>query len=111
MKNSTCFNALKGGWHLFRDSWKPMAAYTLLVWIATLGVLSPLVSWVVNRLVAQSGEFVVGNSQMLSWLLSTKGILTLVLFGGLSLLGLLLQITGLIRIAFEGRPAGSWAVR
>ena len=111
MENSTFFDALKGGWHLFRNSWKPMAAYTLLVWLATLCVLSPLISWVLNRLVAQSGEFVVGNSQMLNWLLSTKGIFTLGLFGGLSLLGLLLQITGLIRIAFEGRPAGNWAVR
>jgi glycerophosphoryl diester phosphodiesterase len=111
MENPTCLNYLKVGWHLFRNSWKPMAAYSLLVWVATLGVLSPLVSWVVNRLVAQSGEFVVGNSQMLNWLLSTKGIVTLMLFGGLSLLGLLLQITGLIRIAFDRRPAGNWDVR
>ena len=111
MKNSTSFDALKGGWHLFRTSWKPMAAYTLLVWVATLGVLSPLVSWVLNRLVAQSGELVVGNSELLNWLLSPKGMLTLVLWGTLTLLGLLLQVTGLIRIAFEDGPTGNWTVR
>ena len=111
MENSTSFDALKGGWYLFRYSWKPMAAYTLVVWVATLCALSPLVSWVLNRLVAQSGELVVGNSEMLNWLLSTKGMLTFVLCGGLTLLGLLLQVTGLIRIAFEDGPTGNWAVR
>jgi hypothetical protein len=69
MDNSTSFDALKGGWHLFRTSWKPMAAYTLLVWVATLCVLSPLVSWVMNRLVLQSGELFVSNSEMLNCLL------------------------------------------
>jgi glycerophosphoryl diester phosphodiesterase len=111
MENSTSFNALKGGWYLFRNSWKPMAAYTLVVWVATLCVLSPLFSWVLNRLVARSGELVVGNSEMLNWLLSTKGMLALVLCGGLTLLGLLLQVTGLIRIAFEDGPKVNWAVR
>ena len=88
-----------------------MAAYTLLVWVATLCALSPLISWVLNRLVAQSGELVVGNSEMLNWLLSTRGMLTLVLCGGLTLLGLLLQVTGLIRLAFEDGPKVNWAVR
>jgi hypothetical protein len=68
MDNFTSFDALKGGWHLFRTSWKPMAAYTLLVWVATLCVLSPLVSWVKNRLVLQSGELAVSNSEMLNCL-------------------------------------------
>jgi glycerophosphoryl diester phosphodiesterase len=111
MENSTSFDALKGGWYLFRNSWKPMAAYTLLVWVATLCALSPLISWILNQLVAQSGELVVGNSEMLNWLLSARGMLTLVLCGGLTLLGLLLQVTGLLRIAFEDRPKVNWAVR
>jgi glycerophosphoryl diester phosphodiesterase len=111
MENFTSFDALKGGWHLFRSSWKPMAAYALVVWVATLCVLSPLVSWSINRLVAQSGELVVGNNEILNWLLSPKGILTLVLWGALTLLGLLLQVTGLIRIAFEGKKIDNWTVR
>jgi glycerophosphoryl diester phosphodiesterase len=111
MENSTSFEALKGGWHLFRGSWKPMAAYALLVWVATLCVLSPLGSWAINQLVAQSGELVVGNSEILNWLLSPKGILTLLLWGALTLLGLLVQVTGLMRIAFEGKQINNWTVR
>ena len=111
MENTTSFDALKGGWQLFRSSWKPMVAYALLVWVATLCVLSPLVSWAINRLVAQSGELVVGNTEILNWLLSPKGILTLLLWGALTLMGLLLQVTGLIRIAFEGKKIDDWTVR
>ena len=111
MRDFTPPDALKAGWRLFLNSWKPMAAYTLLVWVATLGVLSPVVAWVLNRLVAQSGERVVGNSDILHWLLSVKGLAALVLCGGLTLLGLLLQVTGLIRIAYEGGRAGRWRVK
>ena len=88
-----------------------MAAYTVLVWTATLGVLSPLATWILNRLIAQSGELVIGNSEILSWLLSPKGLLGLMLWGTLALLGLVLQGTGLIRIAYEDRPKGNWAVK
>ncbi len=111
MDNLTSFDALKGGWNLFRESWQPMAVYTLLVWVAALCILSPLVSLVLNRLVAQSGELVVGNSDMLNWLLSPKGMLTLLLCGTLALTGLLLQVTGLIRIALEDGPTGNWTMR
>jgi hypothetical protein len=87
-----------------------MAAYALVVWVATLCFLSPLVSWAINRLVAQSGELVVGNNEILNWLLSQIGILTLILWGALTLLGLLLQVTGLMRIAFEGKHIDNWTV-
>ncbi len=111
MEKSTIFDAIKDGWQLFRNSWKPMAAYTLVVGFAILCVLSPLGSWVLNRLVAQSGELVVGNSDILNWLLSSKGIMALVLGSSLTLLGLLLQLTGLIRIAFQDGPKVNSAVR
>jgi glycerophosphoryl diester phosphodiesterase len=111
MKKLGSFDVLKRGWLLFHCSWKPMAAYTVLVWTATLGVLSPSATWILNRLVAQSGELVIGNNEMLSWLLSPKGLLALVLWGTLALLGLVLQATGLIRIAYEDRPKGNWAVK
>jgi hypothetical protein len=45
------------------------------------------------------------------WLLSFKVILALVLGSSLTLLGLLLQVTGLIRIAFQDRPKVNLAVR
>ena len=88
-----------------------MAAYTLLVWAATLGVLSPVTTWILNRMVAQSGELVIGNNEVFGWLISPKGILTLVLWGALALLGLLLQFTGLIRIAYEDENKDFRAVR
>ena len=98
MENVSVFTALTRGWRLYRLSWKSMAAYAFLVWITTLCLLSPLVSWVLNRLIARSGELVVGNSEILGWLLSPKGLITLLLSGSLTLMGFLLYFAGMIRI-------------
>ena len=97
MQNVSFFTALTRGWRLYRLSWKSMAVYALLVWIATLCLLSPLVSWVLNRLIARSGELVIGNSELLSWLLSPTGLITLLLSGALTLMGFLLYFAGMIR--------------
>ena len=104
MKNSPSFQALERGWRLFQSSWQPMAGYTLLVWAAALVVLSPFTSWILNRLVARSGELVVGNTELATWLLSPEGLLSLTLWGVLALLGLVLEVTGLIWIASDDAP-------
>lgn len=101
MEKNSSFEVLKHGWRLFRGSWKPMIVYTLAVWVVTLCILSPLATWILNRMIAVSGELVIGNDEILGWLLSPKGLLSLVLWGALAMLGLFLQVTGLVRIAFE----------
>ena len=111
MQNESFFAALTSGWRLYRLSWKSMAVYALLVWIATLCLLSPLVSWVLNRLIARSGELVVGNSEILSWLLSPTGFITILLSGALTLMGFLLYFAGMIRIAFMDEQAHYRTVR
>ena len=105
MKNSPSFQVLERGWRLFKSSWKPMAGYTLLVWAAALVALSPFTSWILNRLVARSGELVVGNAELIAWLLSPEGLLSLTLWGVLALLGLVLELTGLIWIASDDAQA------
>ena len=76
-----------------------MAVYTLIIWSVALVVLSPLTSWMLNRLVARSGNMVVGNTELIAWLMSPAGLLALTLWGMLALLGVVLEVTGLIWIA------------
>jgi glycerophosphoryl diester phosphodiesterase len=76
-----------------------MAGYTLIVWAVDLVLLVPSTSWVLNRLASRSGDFIVGNHELVGWLLSPQGILYLLLTGSLVLLGLVLQVTGLFWIA------------
>ena len=105
MKSLPSLQVLARGWRLFQSSWKPMAGYTLLVWVAVLVVLTPFTSWILNRLVARSGELVVGNTELIAWLLSPEGLLSLILWGVLALLGLVLELTGLIWIAGDDAQA------
>ncbi|KPJ78233.1 MAG: hypothetical protein AMJ54_04475 [Deltaproteobacteria bacterium SG8_13] len=99
VKTIRSLQVLQHGWRLFLSCWKPMAGYSLLVWAAVLTVLSPFTSWALNRLVARSGELVVGNTELITWLLSPEGLLSLTLWGVLAMLGIVLQATGLIWIA------------
>jgi glycerophosphoryl diester phosphodiesterase len=44
---------------------------------------------------------VIGNTELIAWLLSPQGLLSLTLWGALALLGLVLEVTGLVWIASD----------
>jgi len=62
MKNTYWFQSLKRGWQSASQIWMPMAGYLLVVWLLSLGLLSPLASWALNQLTAGKGELIVGNT-------------------------------------------------
>jgi glycerophosphoryl diester phosphodiesterase len=90
---------LKQGGDLFRRNWLPMAGYALIISIAGLLLVTPLSAWILNRLAARSGEFIVGNHELVGWLLSPTGLLYLLLIASVALMGLVLHVVGLIWIA------------
>ena len=55
-----------------RRLWRPMAAWSLLVWAVGLLLLSPLTAFVFARLLGADG--VISNEEVLSWLLTPSGI-------------------------------------
>ena len=106
MKNSYWFQSFKRGWQSVGHLWMPMAGYLLLVWLVSLGLLSPLTSWALNQLVTGKGELIVGNTDLIGWLLSPRGLLFLTLSGSFALLSLVIQVVGLIWIARQSETAG-----
>ncbi len=106
MKNSYWFQSLKLGWQSVGHVWMPMAGYLLVVWLASLGLLSPLVSWALSQLTAGKGELIVGNTDLVGWMLSPRGLLFLTLSGSFALLSLVIQVVGLIWIARQSETAG-----
>jgi len=52
--------------------WRPMAAWSVLVWAVGLLLLSPLSAFVLGRLLGADG--VISNEKVLSWLLTPGGI-------------------------------------
>jgi glycerophosphoryl diester phosphodiesterase len=106
MKNSYWFQVLKHGWQSVGHVWMPMAGYLLVVWLVSLGLLSPLASWALSQLTAGKGELIVGNTELVGWMLSSRGLLFLTLGGSFALLSLVTQATGLIWIARQSETAG-----
>ena len=106
MKNSYWFQSLKRGWQSFGHVWMPMAGYLLVVWLVSLGLLSPLTSWALSQLTAGKGELIVGNTDLVGWMLSPRGLLFLTLSGSFALLSLVIQVVGLIWIARQSETAG-----
>lgn len=100
------FQSLKRGWQSVGSVWMPMAGYLLVVWLVSLGLLSPLVSWALSQLTTGKGELIVGNTDLVGWLLSPRGLLFLTLSGSFALLSIVIQVVGLIWIARQSETAG-----
>lgn len=66
--------------------------------IATV-ILGPVSAWIFNRLVASSGAWVIGNEQIISFVLSPVGLLAFITSGALTLAIFFAEQTGVILIA------------
>ena len=88
-----------------------MAGYLLVVWLISLGLLSPLASWALSQLITGKGELIVANTDLVGWMLSPRGLLFLTLSGSFGLLSLVIQVVGLIWIARQTKTAGRQNVK
>jgi glycerophosphoryl diester phosphodiesterase len=110
-RNIEKLQVLRQGGDLFRRNWLPMVAYALIISVAGLLLVTPLSAWILNRLAARSGEFIVGNHELVGWLLSPTGLLYLLLVASVALMGLVLQVVGLIWIAESAGKKGFLSTR
>src|SRR5262245_42369413 len=81
-----------------RNGLRPLLAYQVLWKILTLVLLGPLTLALLHTLVAWSGEAVVANSRLLSFVLSPLGLTTLVIYATLALTGIFVEQAGLMVI-------------
>ncbi len=93
-------------WRRLVRLWRPMAAWTLLVWGAVVVVLGPLSSGLLARRFLLGEARVVGNEDLLGWALTPGGSLYILLGGGLMLVAAVVRYAGLFQIVssdLEGR--------
>jgi len=84
-----------------------MALWTLITWGLMTVILSPLFTSILGWQFLREGEMVIGNRALLEWLISPGGLLYLVLFGGLAIVGAVIHFAGLFQIVtndLEGQP-------
>ncbi|MCC5850665.1 MAG: glycerophosphoryl diester phosphodiesterase membrane domain-containing protein [Verrucomicrobia bacterium] len=78
--------------------WKPMAGWTICVWLAFLTVFSPLGSHILGMEIFRGGDPVVGNADLLEWIFSLRGVFHLILAASLGILAAVVRFTGIFLI-------------
>jgi glycerophosphoryl diester phosphodiesterase len=89
---------LASAWQRVLRLWRPMAGWTLLVWFGVAGLLTPISTALLGLQVLRGEPTVVGNEALLAWLTSPRGVVWLLLAGGLGLTGAVVRYAGLFHI-------------
>jgi len=85
----------------FRRRLPQLLAYEILFKVITAAVLGPLSAWVFAALISSTGRRVLSNEEILAFLLSPLGLITLVLWGGVGLATLFAEQAGMMLIAWQ----------
>ncbi|HEY4308406.1 MAG TPA: glycerophosphodiester phosphodiesterase family protein [Pirellulales bacterium] len=94
-------------------AWKPLVLYELAMSLISAAVLGPLVASCTYHVIGLSGEAVLGNFELFSFLMSPLGVMALVLFLSISFALLLLEYAGLIVLAdaaLAGTAVPTWTL-
>ena len=67
--------------------------------VVATAIFSPVSAWIFNRMVKAGGSLVIGNEQILSFILTPIGIVAFIVAGGLTLAIIFTEQAGLILIA------------
>lgn len=101
----------RSAWWRFVANWRPMAAWTLIVWALLSLLLIPLSSALLGAAVFRGDRVVVANIEILAWLLQPAGILYLLTAGGLAITGAVVRYAGLFRIITDDLEGTEVSVR
>ncbi|GAA5522821.1 hypothetical protein LQ318_15005 [Aliifodinibius salicampi] len=91
----------RSAWRSLIHLWKPMAIWTLFVWAIVAIILAPVSSAVLGLQFFRSGNLIVGNEDLLSWLLSPVGLGYILLAAALSLTAWVIRFAGLSQIVTD----------
>jgi glycerophosphoryl diester phosphodiesterase len=94
-------NLIRSTWRRVIHLWKPMAAWTILIWGIIAIILAPISSAVLGLEFFRNGQLIIGNEQLISWLLSPIGIGYILLGATLTLTGWILRFTGIFQIVAD----------
>jgi glycerophosphoryl diester phosphodiesterase len=89
---------LSKSFHTFRDFFPRLLAFDIFFMIITFAIWVPLSAWVVGKLIASSGDVVIGNTDIAGFFLSPVGILTIVLGGAFFFASYFMEQTGVVAL-------------
>lgn len=100
-------DTLRSTWRRLGRLWRPMAAWTLVVWAALAVALAPVSSAILGWGGLRGRRSVVGNEEILAWVLSPPGLVWVLLAGSLALMTWVIRFAGLFRIITDDLEEGS----
>lgn len=89
---------LTSSWRTVVHLWKPMAGWTILVYLLVTALVSPILVYLLDWGIFRGERLVVGNEELLSWLISPSGLVYLFTFFTISLVGSVIRYAGLFQI-------------
>ena len=103
--------ALRAAWHRVLQLWRPMLAWTVLVWVGLAAFLIPLSSGFVSWQLVRGPDEVVGNEALAAWLLTPLGLLWALAAGGLAITAGVVRYAGFFRIVTDQVEGNEPSVR
>jgi glycerophosphoryl diester phosphodiesterase len=100
-------DTFKSAWWRVVRLWRPMAGWTFLNYLAVGLLIIPLLSSLLGMIVFRGDRIVVGNEELLGWMLHPIGLAYLLVAGGLAIAVGVIRYAGLFRILLddiEGTP-------
>ena len=86
-------------WADFRSHWREALGFHVLIQLLGLAIFTPMTTWIGRRLVQASGEPVISNFDIASFVLSPIGAFGILLFVALTVSLLLAEFAGLSYVA------------
>jgi glycerophosphoryl diester phosphodiesterase len=83
----------------FSKNLSTLLIFDIFFKIIATAIFSPVSAWIFNRLVASSGAWVIGNEQIISFVLSPVGMAAVIISGALALAIIFSEQAGIILIA------------
>lgn len=109
-KINTVFDKrIRASWRRMLHLLKPMAVWTFLVWGTGVLILAPVTTFLMSRTVFSGDVKVIGNLQIIEWIISTPGILYLGFTTFITACVMIFRFTGLFLIVkqdIEGANPG-----
>jgi glycerophosphoryl diester phosphodiesterase len=90
---------LKTSWRSVVLLWKPMAGWTLLVYLIFTALSAPLLVSLLDWTIFRGDRLFVGNEELYTWFFSPAGFLYLFSFILISLTGIIIRYAGIYQIA------------
>ena len=94
---------LKSSWRTVLMLWKPMAIWTILVYLVFTALSAPLLISLLEWSVFRGELLFVGNEDLIRWFLSPTGILYLLLIILVILTGLVIRYAGLFQMVADDK--------